>query len=129
MGVLSRFRGGCCSSSPCLLETDPTDAFASLILARVLKEEARYREAVSYFHRAIYGRFSDDPEGNRLKTRFELIDVLAERKSKEELLAQLLAVADEAPGDLKTRKRIGRLFLAAGSPSRAAEVFSRGSPG
>jgi tetratricopeptide (TPR) repeat protein len=106
-----------------LLQAGPTDGLASLILARVLEKEARYPEAISYFHRAIYGHWSDDPEGNRRRTRFELIDVLAERKSKEELLAQLLAVEDEAPGDLRTRKRIGRLFLAAGSPSRAGDVF------
>jgi tetratricopeptide (TPR) repeat protein len=106
-----------------LLQSDPVDGLASLLLAHVLEREARYTEAISYFHRAIYGHWTQDPDGHRLSTRFELIDVLARRKSREELLAQLLAVADEAPGDLETRTRIGHLFLAAGSPSKAGDVF------
>jgi tetratricopeptide (TPR) repeat protein len=115
-----------------LLQADPSDGPGSLIMARVLVREGRYADAISYFHRAIYGHWSDDPSGNRLKARFELIDVLAQQNSKEELLAELLTVQDQAPADLAARIRIGRLFLAAGSPARAADVFRgvlRDSPG
>src|SRR5579864_6423504 len=108
-----------------LLQTDPTDGLASLIMARALAKEARFEDATSYFHRAIYGHWSADAAGNRLRVRLELIDLLAQRNSKEELLAELLAVQDQLPGDLETRIRIGRLFLAAGSPARAADVFRR----
>lgn len=106
-----------------LLQTNPADGRASLMLARVLEKEGHDEDAISYFHRAIYGQWSVDSTGNRLKTRFELIDLLAKRNSKEELLAELLVVQDEAPTDMTTRLRIGRLFLAAGSPVRAADVF------
>ena len=106
-----------------LLRTDSTDGPASLILARVLEREGRFAEAVSYFHRAIYGQWSEDAAGNRLRARFELIDLLARQDSKEELLAELLAVQAQAPSDLKTKTRIGQLFLLAGSPARAADVF------
>ena|ERR1700693_986362 len=37
--------------------------------------------------------------------------------------AKVLSVQDQAPSDLNTRIRIGRLFLLAGSPVRAADVF------
>jgi tetratricopeptide (TPR) repeat protein len=94
-----------------------------LILARVLMKEGRFVEAVSYFHRAIYGRWNMDATGNRLRTRFELIDLLAQRDAKEDLLAELLFVEDMAPRDLKTKIRIGQLFLLAQSPARAADVF------
>lgn len=106
-----------------LLVSDSTDGPANLAMARVLLKEGRVREAISYYHRAVYGQWKDDPEGNRLKIRFELIDLLAKQNSKEELLAELLAVEEEAPDDTEARLRIGRLFLAAGSPSHAAEVF------
>jgi tetratricopeptide (TPR) repeat protein len=53
----------------------------------------------------------------------ELIDLLAQRNSKEELLAELLSVQDSAPQDLKMRARMGRLFLLAGSPARATDEF------
>jgi tetratricopeptide (TPR) repeat protein len=56
-----------------------------------------------------------------------LVDLLARQNSKEDLLAELLPLQEEAPHDpdqqKDTQKRIGRLFLAAGSPARAAEVF------
>jgi tetratricopeptide (TPR) repeat protein len=52
-----------------------------------------------------------------------LIDLLARRNSKEELLAELLPLQDQAPRDLTAQLRIGRLFLVAGSPTRAAETF------
>jgi tetratricopeptide (TPR) repeat protein len=58
-----------------------------------------------------------------LKVRFELVDLLARQNSKEELLAELLPLLDEASADLPTRTRIGELFLSAGSPARAADVF------
>lgn len=106
-----------------LLQSDSTDGPASLIMGRVLAKEGRFAEAIAYFHRPIYGQWHDDVAQNRLRVRFELIDLLARRDSKEELLAELLPIQDDAPHDLKTRTRMGRLFLVAGSPARAADVF------
>jgi len=51
------------------------------------------------------------------------VDLLARQNAKEELLAELLPLQDEASADLQTRTQIGELFLSAGSPARAAEVF------
>lgn len=106
-----------------LLQRDSTDGPACLSLARVLVKEGRYSEAISYFHRAIYGRWNKDAAEYRLRARFELIDLLAQRNSQEELLAELLPVQDQPPLDLKARIRIGQLFLLAGSPARATDVF------
>jgi len=106
-----------------LLQSDSTDGLANLIMARVLVKEDRFAQAVSYYHRAIYGHWNEDEAENRLRARFELIELLAQRNSKEELLAELLPVQDRAPSDLKTRTRLGQLFLLAGSPARAADVF------
>ena len=106
-----------------LLQSDSTDGLASLITGRVLVKEGRFAEAVTYYRRAIYGRWNEDAAGNRLRARFELIDLLAQRNSKEELLAELLPAQDQSPRDLKTQSRLGRLFLLAGAPARAADVF------
>ena len=106
-----------------LLQQDSTDGPASLIMGRALARQGRFAEAISYFHRAIYGQWTTDAAGNRLRTRFELIDLLAGSDSREELLAELLPVEERAPGDLQTRVRIGRLFLRAGAPARAADEF------
>ena len=106
-----------------LLQSDSTDGLANLIMARVMVKEGRFAEALSYFHRAIYGHWNENAAENRLRVRFELIDLLAQRNSKEELLAELLPVQDDAPRDLRTRSRMGQLFLLAGSPARAVDVF------
>ena len=106
-----------------LLQHDSTDGAANLILARILTGQGSIPEAISYYHRAIYGHWKQDAAQNRVKVRFELVDLLARQNSKEELLAELLPLEEEVPDDLETRERFGDLFLAAGSPARAAEVF------
>src|SRR5665213_464769 len=58
-----------------LLESDPTDGQANLIMGRVLAKEGRFPEAISYFHRAIYGQWGEAAPQNRLQARFELIDL------------------------------------------------------
>jgi Flp pilus assembly protein TadD len=105
------------------LQRDPTDGSAALIMARALVQEGQLRAAISYYHRAIYGQWDNDAPGNRVKARFELVDLLASHDAKQELLAELLPLQHEAPSDLATRRRIARLFTAAGSPSRAIEIF------
>jgi tetratricopeptide (TPR) repeat protein len=106
-----------------LLQRDSTDGDANLAMARVLVGESKIAEGISSYHRAIYGQWRTDTAQNRLKVRFELVDLLARQNAKEELLAELLPLQDEASADLQTRTRIGELFLSAGSPARAADVF------
>lgn len=106
-----------------LLQRDSTDGDTNLAMARVLVGETKITEGISFYHRAIYGQWRADAAQNRLKVRFELVDLLARQNAKEELLAELLPLQDEASTDLQTRMRIGELFLSAGSPVRAADVF------
>ena len=108
-----------------LLETDTSDGFASLLMARALMKEDKFQEAVSYYHRAIFGRWNEDEKLNRRRVRNELINLLAQRSSKEDLLAELMAVQEQTPQDIKSRIRMGDLFLQAGSPVRAIEIFHR----
>jgi Flp pilus assembly protein TadD len=106
-----------------LLNSNSTDGLANLLMARVMVKEGRAADAESYFHRAIYGYWKEDSEGNRRRARLELIDLLAQQNSKEELLAELLPLQADSPKDLGTRTKLGQLFLLAGTPSRAADVF------
>ncbi|MGD1091928.1 MAG: tetratricopeptide repeat protein [Bryobacteraceae bacterium] len=106
-----------------LLQEDSTDGAANLMMARVMVREGKITEGISFYHRAIYGRWTNQAAQNRDAARFELIDLLVRQNAKEDLLAELLPLQDEALDDLATRKKIGRLFIVAGSPARAAEVF------
>ncbi len=106
-----------------MLQRSATDGATNLTMARVMVKEGRSVEATSYYHQAIYGRWMQDAQANRVKVRFELIDVLVRQNADREVLAELLPLQDEAPKDFQTRKRIARLYLSAGSPSRALELF------
>ncbi len=106
-----------------MLQRNATDGAANLTMARVMLKEGRTAEATSYYHQAIYGRWNQDAQASRVKVRFELIDMLVQQRADREVLAELLPLQDEAPDDIQTRKRIARLYLLAGSPSRALDLF------
>jgi tetratricopeptide (TPR) repeat protein len=55
--------------------------------------------------------------------RLELVELLASRGEKEELLAELLALEGEAQGKTAILKQIAHLYQVAGSPARGANVY------
>lgn len=105
------------------LQHDPTDAEASLVMARTLAHEGKTRQAIAFYHRAIFGEWDGPQRAHRVEARFELVELLATEHARQELLAELLPLESEAPGDPATRKRIARLFLVAGSPVQAIAIF------
>ena len=106
-----------------LLQRDATNGEGNLLMARALARQQRIAVAESYYHMAIYGRWPRDADANRIRARFELIDLLVKVDAKQQLLAELLPLQDEPLTDPATRARIARLFLLAGSPARAADLF------
>lgn len=106
-----------------ILQRDPTDGVANVLLARVLVGQRRIEDAIAYYHRAVYSRWRSAEGGSSVQARLELIDLLASTKAREQLLAELLAIQDQPLGNSAQRDHFGYLFLIAGSPSRAAEAF------
>ncbi len=105
-----------------LLQSEPNGGEANLMMARLLVRESKVEDAESYYHRAIYGAWSDNASSHRLQARLELIDLLASRQDNVGLLAELLLLENEVT-DPATRLKIAKLYLAAGSPARAAAVY------
>jgi tetratricopeptide (TPR) repeat protein len=105
------------------LQHDPTDAEASLLMARTLAHEGEMRQAIAFYHRAIFGEWAEPQRVHRVEARFELVELLAAEHARQELLAELLPLESEAPQDAATRKRIARLFLVAESPAQAIAIF------
>ncbi|HJP86566.1 MAG TPA: tetratricopeptide repeat protein [Gemmatimonadaceae bacterium] len=106
-----------------VLERDANDPQANFELARVLVAEGRPDEAKSYYRVAIVGKWQGpDAERNRTAARYELINLLAQSGDKEDLLSQLLPLQDEAQSD-SARRRIAHLFITAGAPGRASEMY------
>jgi len=106
-----------------LLERAGNDGAVNFAMARVLAGEGRVTESKSYFHRAIYGHWGADSLARRAEARFALIDLLVARGGGRDLLAELLPLEDVPADSLELRMRMGRWFLLAGSPARAANMF------
>jgi len=107
-----------------LLENNAMDGAANLAIARVFVKQGEFEAASFYYHRAIYGQWkADDIRKSRLQVRFELAALLAQHNRKQELLAELLPLQTEAPGDIATQQQLADLFLTAGSPARAEEIY------
>jgi tetratricopeptide (TPR) repeat protein len=108
-----------------LHDADPDNALIDLLLARVAARQGRIDQAVAQYHQAIYGLWPEDPAGNRLRTRFELVSLLSKSGQPGHALAELLSLANEAPDDPATEQRIANLLVHYGAPQRAGELFER----
>jgi tetratricopeptide (TPR) repeat protein len=106
-----------------ILQREPNDGRANLTAARLTIRKGNTAEAEAYYHRAIYGEWPGDAASHRVSARMELIDLLARMNQKQELLAELISLQAETPPNDEIQKRLGKLFLLAGSPARAAGVY------
>jgi tetratricopeptide (TPR) repeat protein len=105
-----------------LLQSEPNGGEANLMMARLLVKELKIEEAESYYHRAIYGTWTENAADHRLQARLDLINLLESRHDHVALLAELLLLENEVT-DPATRLRIAHLYLEAGSPARAVAVY------
>ncbi len=105
------------------LEEDSNDGRANLLMARLMVEGGHFKDADSYYHRAIYGEWPTNLPSPTAKARMELTDMLADHGSGQELLSELLLLANEPSQDLATKKKIAALFLRAGAAQRAADAY------
>lgn len=106
-----------------LQESDPTSGIVNLKLAQLAARRGDFQQAVTYYHRAIYGQWTSQPEQNRIQARFDLIAFLVGRKAKKEAIGELLQMAGEVPDDPPLKDRIGNMLLEYGAPANAADIF------
>ena len=106
-----------------MLKRDPNNGAANLGFARAAVTRGKRPDAITYYHRAIYGSWAAGEENSRLEARFELADYLKKSGLQKEAAAELLAALEQARNDDSAKKRIGRMLLEYGSPRQAADVF------
>jgi tetratricopeptide (TPR) repeat protein len=102
---------------------EPNDGRANLSAARLMLKRGKIADAVSYYHRAIYGEWPENAMAHRVAARLELVHLLVTAGRNKELLAELLPLQEEAGKNMTIQKELGHLFLVAGSPSRAAACY------
>jgi tetratricopeptide (TPR) repeat protein len=106
-----------------LAERAPQDGEVNVQLARLAARDGNYDAALRYYHRAIYGLWSADPDGNRRRTRLELVDFLLRHDQKMEAQAELIASAATLPPDAALHLHIADRFLAAGDFQDALDQY------
>ncbi len=107
---------------------EPDDGRANLSAARLMLEKGKTVDAISYYHRAIYGEWPQNAPAHRVAARLELVHLLVTTGKNKELLAELLPLQEEVKpkeggNGAAIQKELGHLFLVAGSPSRAAASY------
>lgn len=106
-----------------VLDAGRNDGAANLVAARLRLKERKVVDAEAYYHRAIYGQWPQDAAAHRMAARLELVDLLVAKNQKQDLLAELLPLEEEARNNPTIQLRLARLLLIAGSPSRAGNVY------
>ena len=107
-----------------VLRRQATDGEANLLMAHALVHQHRDADAPAYFHRAIYGRWPQDEDAQRLKARLELVDFFEHHGATAELLAELLPL-EEAHTDERVQRRLARLFAQLALLSDRENVWRR----
>jgi tetratricopeptide (TPR) repeat protein len=95
----------------------PQDSTINLALARLAARRGSIDDAIRYYHNAIYGAWTSDPDQNRRKTRFELIDFLLKQRAWPQAQAELLSLAQIMPPDPEQRAKLAGMFAQAGAYS------------
>jgi tetratricopeptide (TPR) repeat protein len=93
-----------------LWQRTPQDASVNLALARVAAHRGSIEDATRYYHNAMYGVWNSDPDGNRNRSRIELIQFLLKKNARAEADSELIALAAALPPDASAHLQAAQLF-------------------
>jgi predicted Zn-dependent protease len=96
-----------------LWQRAPQDAAVNLALARVAEHRGSIEDATRYFHNAMYGVWTSDPDASRSKARIELIQFLLKKKAPAQAESELMALATALPPDPAAHLHAAQLFAQA----------------
>ena len=106
-----------------VLSHGPNYGPANLEMARLLRAGGDTTGAAAYYHRAIYGTWPANANGEVLQARLELVDMLERAHQNQDVLAELLLLEDSAHQDPGIRLKVAKWYLNAGFASRAATAY------
>jgi len=102
-----------------LRDRHPDDPDVNLELARLEAASDNVPLAIRYYEDALGSLWSPDVAERNRAIRLEFISLLLAKGQRGRALSQVLLLAADLPADRSWRLRAGRLFLAAGDPTRA----------
>jgi tetratricopeptide (TPR) repeat protein len=106
-----------------LWERQPEDGVVNLELARIAAQRAQTKQALRYYHNAIYAVWPSDEEGKRRETRLELIEFLLSIQAKAEAQSELIALEENLGNDASLQERVGDLFVRAQDYEHALDAY------
>jgi len=93
-----------------LWQRSPQDAAVNLALARVAAHRGSIEDATRYYHNAMYGAWSSDPDSNRNRARVELIQFLLKKGASANAESELVALSTSLPPDPRAHLQAAQLF-------------------
>ena len=108
-----------------LWDREPDNGEVNLELARIAAQQGRTRDAVRYYHDAVYAAWPSNQDERRHEARLELIELMLQMKSYGQAQAELIALSENVGSEPNWEEHIGDLFLQAGDPEHALGAFQR----
>lgn len=107
-----------------LRELLPEDPEINVELARLEARGDSLDAAVRYYESALYGVWPETRAEDRSRLRVELIRYLLDRGEESTALAEILALTDNMPDTVDWQIESAGLFMAAGDPGRALDLYT-----
>lgn len=107
-----------------LWEREPDNGMVSLELARIAASNGETERALRFYHNAIYGAWSGNPDIPMRKARLELIAYLVRIDARQQADAELIDLAAASvAGDAAQQIQLGQMFTKVGDYQRALGAF------
>jgi len=94
-----------------LWDREPDDGLVNLELARIAAQKGQVKQAVRYYHDAVYAAWPDEQETNRRDARLELIELLLKNNERAQAESEVIALEANAGDDPRLQARLGDLFI------------------
>jgi tetratricopeptide (TPR) repeat protein len=94
-----------------LWEQEPENGIVNRELARIAAGRGNTRQALRYYHNAIYATWPGDAENERRETRWELIKYLLNLNARALAQSELISLDAEVGGDPQQQLVLGQYFL------------------
>jgi predicted Zn-dependent protease len=96
-----------------LWDRQPEDGLVNLELARIAAQKGQTKQAVRYYHDAVYAVWPNQQEIQRREARLELIELLLRNNVKAQAQAELIGLSESADEDPAQLNLLGDLFMRA----------------
>lgn len=106
-----------------LWDREPDNGLVNLELARIATNQERTKDAIRYYHDAVYAAWPSDQDENRHQARLELIQLLLRTHAYTDAQSELIALSENIADEPRREELIGELFLQAQDPEHALGAF------